>query len=87
MGQKIVRATPEELGWMQEVLDKTFKNKVTRDRAAGEGLADHFTVVTCLRSEHAALWDKYAQRRQEVMQARQVPAAWGSCAEAKLAKA
>ena len=28
LGQKLVPGTSEELGWMQEILDETFKNKV-----------------------------------------------------------
>jgi len=54
------------LGWMQELLDNTFKHKVTRDRKAGEMLADRFVAVQCIRSEHPALWDKFAERRGEV---------------------
>mmetsp|Transcript_53912 Transcript_53912/g.128407 ORF Transcript_53912/g.128407 Transcript_53912/m.128407 type:complete len:891 (+) Transcript_53912:55-2727(+) len=64
--QKLVPGTAEELAWMQELLDKTFKQKVTRDRRDGQPLADRFTAVQCLRSEHPALWDRFAERRKVV---------------------
>jgi hypothetical protein len=53
---------------MQELLDKTFKSKVTRDRKDGAELADRFVAVSSLRSEHPGLWDRYAQRRQQVLE-------------------
>ena len=66
VGHKLVPGTAEELAWMQEVLDNTFKSKVTRDRKDGQPLADRFVAVQCIRSEHPKLWDSYAQRRREV---------------------
>eukprot|EP00933_Yihiella_yeosuensis_P033814 TRINITY_DN27448_c0_g1_i1.p1 TRINITY_DN27448_c0_g1~~TRINITY_DN27448_c0_g1_i1.p1 ORF type:complete len:984 (-),score=175.77 TRINITY_DN27448_c0_g1_i1:70-3021(-) len=66
-GQVIVPATEEEKGWLQELLDKTYKKKATRDRAVA--LADRFVVVSALRSEHPALWEKYAIRRGVVHEA------------------
>ena len=60
----LLPGTKEELGWMQEILDKTFKNKVTRDMRDGAPLADRFVAVQCLRSEHLELWDKFAERRR-----------------------
>ena len=66
VGHKIIPGTAEELEWMQEILDKTFKNKVTRDRKDGQPLADRFVAVQCLRSEHPELWDRYAERRKVV---------------------
>jgi len=69
LGHKLVAGTQEELGWMQEVLDRTFKQKVTRDRKDGAPLADRFVAVQCVRSEHPALWDAFAQRRQAVAEA------------------
>jgi len=53
---------------MQEIFDKTFKQKVTRDRKDGQPLADRFVAVQCLRSEHPALWDKFAEHRKTVAQ-------------------
>ncbi|OLP89094.1 Poly(ADP-ribose) polymerase pme-5 [Symbiodinium microadriaticum] len=64
VGQKLMPGTQEELQWMQELLDKTFKNKVTRDRKDGHALADRFVAVQCIRSEHPAIWDRFAERRQ-----------------------
>lgn len=64
VGHKLIPGTQEELTWFQELLDKTFKAKSTRDRK--EKLADRFVAVQCLRSEHPALWDKFAQRRREL---------------------
>ena len=66
VGHKLVPGSAEELSWMQEILDNTFKNKVTRDRKDGQPLADRFVAVQCIRSEHPELWDRYAQRRQVV---------------------
>jgi len=60
----------EETSMIQEVLDVTFQDKVTRDRKKDDKLADRFVAVSCLRSEHPALWDRYANRREEVMEAR-----------------
>ena len=51
VGQEIVPATAEEVSWIQEVLDGTYKKKSTRDRSGGP-LADRFVVVSALRSEH-----------------------------------
>eukprot|EP00927_Polykrikos_kofoidii_P066406 TRINITY_DN62006_c0_g1_i1.p1 TRINITY_DN62006_c0_g1~~TRINITY_DN62006_c0_g1_i1.p1 ORF type:complete len:1025 (-),score=129.32 TRINITY_DN62006_c0_g1_i1:206-3280(-) len=62
---EVVPATAEELQWMQELLDGTYINKVTRDRKGGP-LADRFVVVAAVRSEHAVLWDSFALRRQVV---------------------
>ena len=63
LGQKLLPGTPLELLWMQELLDQTFKKVVTRDRSDGQPLADRFKAVQCVRSEHPALWHRYAQRR------------------------
>lgn len=63
--QEIIQATADEKSWLQDLLDKTYKKKKTRDRSGL--LADRFVVVSALRSEHPALWDKYAQRRQVVL--------------------
>jgi len=68
VGHKIIPGTAEELSWIQEVLDKTFKSRVTRDRARDEVLADRFVAVSCIRSEHPQLWDNFAKRRQLVRQ-------------------
>ncbi|KAL9139524.1 poly(ADP-ribose) polymerase family protein [Amphidinium carterae] len=68
VGHKLIPGTQEELGWMQEILDKTFKQKVTRDRKDGQPLADRFVAVQCIRSEHPALWDKFAEHRKKVEQ-------------------
>eukprot|EP00439_Symbiodinium_sp_Y106_P061959 s3343_g9.t1 len=65
VGQKLVPGSSEELAWMQEILDKTFKNKVTRDRKDDQ-LADRYKAVQCIRSEHPGLWDRFAQRRRFV---------------------
>eukprot|EP00928_Gymnodinium_smaydae_P041832 TRINITY_DN28263_c0_g3_i2.p1 TRINITY_DN28263_c0_g3~~TRINITY_DN28263_c0_g3_i2.p1 ORF type:complete len:1012 (-),score=145.17 TRINITY_DN28263_c0_g3_i2:563-3598(-) len=59
---EVIPATAEELQWMQELLDGTYVNKVTRDRRGG-ALADRFVAVAAVRSEHAVLWDAFAQRR------------------------
>ena len=40
VGQKLIPGSLQELVWMQEILDNTFKNKVTRDRKDGQALAD-----------------------------------------------
>jgi len=64
---EIVPGTEEELRWMQELLDGTHMKVATRDRR-GKRLADRFVAVSCVRSEHPALWDKYAQRRLEVFE-------------------
>ncbi|CAE7203557.1 tank-1 [Symbiodinium sp. CCMP2592] len=64
VGHKLIPGTEEELQWMQELLDKTFKSKVTRDRKDGQALADRFVAVQCIRSEHPAIWDRFAKRRQ-----------------------
>ncbi|CAJ1379214.1 unnamed protein product [Effrenium voratum] len=69
VGHKLVPGTPEELTWMQEILDGTFKNKVTRDRKDGQPLADRFVAVQCVRSEHPGLWDRFAERRGLVAEA------------------
>ncbi|CAE7208797.1 tank-1 [Symbiodinium sp. CCMP2592] len=69
VGHKLIPGTPEELQWMQEILDKTFKNKVTRDRKDGHALADRFVAVQCIRSEHPAIWDRFVGRRQLLSQA------------------
>eukprot|EP00929_Paragymnodinium_shiwhaense_P071280 TRINITY_DN36249_c0_g1_i1.p1 TRINITY_DN36249_c0_g1~~TRINITY_DN36249_c0_g1_i1.p1 ORF type:complete len:969 (-),score=214.02 TRINITY_DN36249_c0_g1_i1:166-3072(-) len=63
---EVVQATEEEKAWMQELLDKTYKEKVTRDRE-GKGLPKRFQVVSAIRSEMPALWDKYSNRRDEVL--------------------
>lgn len=63
---EMVPASDEEKKWMQELLTHTYKKKATRDRWKGT-LADRFTVVSVLRSENPALWEKYATRRGEVM--------------------
>lgn len=65
VGQEIVPATAEEVSWIQEVLDGTYKKKSTRDRSGGP-LADRFVVVSALRSEHPGLWDKFAEKRNKV---------------------
>ncbi|CAE7362126.1 Tnks [Symbiodinium pilosum] len=65
VGQEIVPATAEEIAWIQEAMDGTYKKKSTRDRAGGP-LADRFVVVSALRSEHPGLWEKFAQRRNHV---------------------
>merc|ERR1712110_851544 len=64
---EVIPGTPEELQWMQRLLDGTFKQKVTRDRKGGV-LANRFIAVQCLRSEHPVLWDKFAQQRQKVLE-------------------
>ena len=69
VGQKLIPGSVQELLWMQEILDHTFKNKVTRDRKDGQALADRFVAVQCLRSEHPELWDRYAERRKVVSKA------------------
>eukprot|EP00438_Fugacium_kawagutii_P001712 Skav202854 [mRNA] locus=scaffold2311:201453:208540:+ [translate_table: standard] len=73
IGQKLIPGTAEELRWLQEILDNTFKNKagvqVTRDRKDGQPLADRFVAVQCIRSEHPELWDRYAERRKVVAEA------------------
>lgn len=66
VAHKIVPGSPEELGWIQQLLDGTFKRKATRDRT--EGLAERFVAVQCLRSEHPALWDKFAQYRMGTLE-------------------
>lgn len=58
VGHKIIPGTAEELEWMQEILDKTFKNKVTRDRKDGQPL-DVFEVniQNCgIAMRNAARW-------------------------------
>mmetsp|Transcript_56442 Transcript_56442/g.175098 ORF Transcript_56442/g.175098 Transcript_56442/m.175098 type:complete len:880 (-) Transcript_56442:72-2711(-) len=67
LGHKLIPGTQEELGWMQGILDTTFKKKATRDRTDGAPLADRFMAVQCLRSEHPALWDKFAERRRTLL--------------------
>mmetsp|Transcript_75871 Transcript_75871/g.180267 ORF Transcript_75871/g.180267 Transcript_75871/m.180267 type:complete len:1130 (+) Transcript_75871:72-3461(+) len=68
---KLVTCTPEEAAWLQEMVDGTFKTVVTRDRkATGSILAEHFEVVSAMRSEHPALWDRYAKRRKVVADSR-----------------
>lgn len=62
----LASGTEEELSWMQELFDKTFKQQKTRDRWPGEELPDRLAVVQCLRSEHPELWDRFARRRQEL---------------------
>jgi len=62
---EVVPATAEELRWMQELIDGTYIDKVTRDRRGGR-LANHFLVVAAVRSEHANLWDAFAKRRAVV---------------------
>ena len=66
LGQKLIPGSRDELAWMQEILDKTFKNKTTRDRKDGQPLADRFVAVQCVRSEHPGLWDRFAERRKVV---------------------
>jgi len=66
---KLVPAAPQEMAWLQELLDGTFKHKTTRD-GRGRRLAKRFVAVQALRSEHPALWDRYAQRRTQVAEER-----------------
>ncbi|CAE7459342.1 pme-5, partial [Symbiodinium natans] len=75
LGQKLVPGSPDELAWMQEILDKTFKNKVTRDRKDGQPLADRYKAVQCIRSEHPGLWDRFAERRRVVSESCKTPGA------------
>ena len=63
--QQIIAVSDDEKRWIQQVLDGTYKKKVTRDRS-GSAMADRFVVVSALRSEHPGLWDQYAQKRNEV---------------------
>lgn len=65
-GHEIVPATAEEKQWIQQMMDGTFKAKTTRDRSKDDILASGFEVVSALRSEHPALWEKYIGRRSEV---------------------
>merc|ERR1719456_878882 len=65
VAHQLVPVTDQEKQWLQEMLTNTYKNKSTRDRRGGP-LADSFTVVSALRSEHPALWEKFADRRKEV---------------------
>ncbi|CAJ1357770.1 unnamed protein product [Effrenium voratum] len=62
--KNLIPAGAEELAWIQDLLDATYKAKATRDRSVK--LADRFVVVNALRSEHPELWEKFAQRRAEV---------------------
>jgi len=71
VGQEVVPGTAEELRWIQDILDGTFKQKATRDRR--EALASRFVAVACLRSEHPALWDKFTTRRKQVHGLRRDP--------------
>eukprot|EP00929_Paragymnodinium_shiwhaense_P104730 TRINITY_DN69407_c0_g1_i1.p1 TRINITY_DN69407_c0_g1~~TRINITY_DN69407_c0_g1_i1.p1 ORF type:complete len:1073 (+),score=153.34 TRINITY_DN69407_c0_g1_i1:162-3380(+) len=68
-GHDVVPATEEELRWMQELLDGTYVNKVTRDRRGGS-LAKKFVVVAAVRSEHPKLWHDFAKRRTLLAQRR-----------------
>lgn len=63
----IVPATPEEKACFQKLMDGTYKAKITRDRDKGTPLPERYIVVSALRSEHPGLWDKFAQRRSEVL--------------------
>jgi len=63
---EIVPATQEEKNWIQQLLDGTFKNKSTRDRDKGTPMPERYEVVSALRSEQPALWEKFAQRRTVV---------------------
>jgi len=63
---KIVVGTSEEKIWLQQILDETFKNVKTRDRAGGQKIADRYEVQMVLRSEHPALWDKFSVRGETV---------------------
>lgn len=65
--QRIMPATDVEKGWIQEILDGTFKAKATRDRRLG-ALPERLVVVSALRSEHPALWDRFANRRADVVE-------------------
>jgi len=69
VGHEVIPATPEEKAWLQELMNGTFKNKATRDRSASDALAESYQVVSALRSEHPALWEKFAGRRRDVMEA------------------
>jgi len=66
VGHFLAPATPAEKAMIQKALDGTYKKKTTRD-GKERVLADRFVVVSALRSEHPALWDKYANRRREVL--------------------
>jgi len=63
---ELVTASNEELMWMQDLLDGTFRGTSTRDRKVR--MANRFVAVAAMRSEHPALWDRYAERRREVLE-------------------
>eukprot|EP00928_Gymnodinium_smaydae_P089147 TRINITY_DN73148_c0_g1_i1.p1 TRINITY_DN73148_c0_g1~~TRINITY_DN73148_c0_g1_i1.p1 ORF type:complete len:927 (-),score=122.21 TRINITY_DN73148_c0_g1_i1:98-2878(-) len=65
VGHKIVPVSQEELTWLQELLTETYKATGTRDRRAK--LADRFEIVQALRSEHPLLWDRFANRRRDLL--------------------
>lgn len=73
---EVVPGGPDELAWMQQLLDRTFFQKPTRDRSGK--LADSFEVVACMRSENPALWDKYATRHDGVLKKIQARGGWPS---------
>lgn len=62
VGHRVVAGSADELCWVQELLDGTFKAKVTRDRQGV--LPSRLCAVSCLRSEQPSLWDRFAQRRE-----------------------
>eukprot|EP00931_Biecheleriopsis_adriatica_P043346 TRINITY_DN24783_c0_g1_i1.p1 TRINITY_DN24783_c0_g1~~TRINITY_DN24783_c0_g1_i1.p1 ORF type:complete len:777 (+),score=143.89 TRINITY_DN24783_c0_g1_i1:227-2557(+) len=63
--QEVVPASEEELVWLQELMDGTYRRVATRDRQ-GKPIASRFEVVQAVRSENPFLWDRYAGRRRDV---------------------
>merc|ERR1711920_1132306 len=55
----------DELTWLQQVLDGSYKSVASSDRRGGV-LADRFVAAAGMRSEHPALWERYAKRREEI---------------------
>merc|ERR1719424_2176730 len=63
--QEVLPASSEELVWLQNIMDCTYKKMATRDRK-GQQIASRFEVVQAVRSENPMLWDRYSSRRQAV---------------------
>lgn len=73
--QKLQEVTPceqEEIQALQEMFDSTFRRVLTRDRVyeyqatTSEEMPYRLEVVHAFRSEHAYLWHRFQQRRQNI---------------------
>jgi hypothetical protein len=61
---ELVAATPQQLRQMQELMNRTWKNVVTRDRTGGS--LCKFSVVQVQQNLNMKLWTNYVRAREEI---------------------